>query len=106
MSDNRKKTEFKTVKRIVSWLKIPDLNTQRCYFEITYVLDKGELINDVRKKYHETVVCHDWEKIERKEETLQRSRDRLIRDLEQKIRATGAIPLNAKLVAQKLLKER
>ena len=103
MSDNRRALEYKTLKRVVSWREMPDFNTENIVFNITYILDSGELINDVNKKYYETVICRNLKCAEKKEKTLRRSRDRLIRDLEQKIRATGATRFNAKKTARNLL---
>ena len=95
--------EPKSVKRIVCWRAMPILNTEMITYKITYILDSGNLINDVRKKYTDLVSCKTLADSERKEAFMERSRKKLIRDLEQKIRATGANELNAEIMARKLL---
>ena len=111
MPDKRsenKKTK-KPVKRIVdfhmlSWAGFE--NPFPIVFSVTYILDSGNLIENVRLKYTETVKCYSWDAVDTKEKYLMRSKKRLRNSLEQKIRATGATEANVKICSRRLLNSR
>lgn len=107
-SENKK--DKKPVKRIVDFRILPqDVHRNHkstITFRVTYIFDKGNLIEDMRKKYTETVTCKDWDAADIKERYLLSSRARLCADLERKIRAIGATDANVQFCVKQLLKSR
>ena len=106
-SENKKNK--KPVKRIVdfhmlSWFDFK--NPFPIVFSVTYILNSGNLIENVRLKYTETVKCYSWDAVDTKEKYLMRSIERLRKDLEKAIRATGATEANVKICSRRLLNSR
>ena len=99
----------KPVKRIVNFSilpKAPFAKRLPTVFSVTYILDSGNLLENIRLKYTETVKCYNLDAVDTKEKYLMRSIERLHKDLEKAIRATGATEANVKAVLDQLLKSR
>ena len=109
MSDKRKenKNPPKKIKRVVDYCQTPPFFDEgKSYFKVIYIIDSGNLINDVRMKYTETVVFNSFEDEEKNVLKFAQSRRLLKEKLESQIMATGANRLNAEFCAKKLLKSR
>ena len=109
MSDKRKenKNPPRKVKRIVDYCQTsPFFDGEKSYFKVIYIIDSGNLINDVRMKYTEIVVFNNSEDEEKKIRNFAQSRQLLKKKLESQIIATGANKLNAEICVRKLLKSR
>lgn len=111
MSDKRsenKKTK-KPVKRIVNFSILPKAPFAKglpTVFLVTYILDSGNLLENVRLKHTETVKCYSLDAVDTKEKYLMCSIERLRKDLEKAIRATGATEANVKICSRRLLNSR
>ena len=77
----------------------------RYYLEVTYIIDHGNLIQDVHKKYTEIICFKDFDAREQRVAKCQESKKRVQKMLETQIRSTGANQLNAELCARKLLQK-
>ena len=73
-------------------------------FEITYIIDSGNLIQDVQHKYTEIKHYDDWGMANAEMECIAKSREKIQHRLEFQIRKTGATAYNAKITAEKLLR--
>ena len=72
-------------------------------FEITYIMDCGNLIQDVQQKHTEIVRYKDWNKAAIARQKIEKSFAKVQHNLEFQLRRTGATAYTAKMTAQKLL---
>lgn len=110
MADNRKNPKYhKEKKRVVDWCEVPSTlypDPEKFYTKVTYIIDRGNLINDVRKKYTEIRYCNSVEVLEKKHKQYRNSRAKVKRDLESAIRLTGGGESNVEYWAKLLLRSR
>lgn len=72
-------------------------------FEITYIIDYGNLIQDVQQKHTEIVRYKDWNKADAARQRVGKSFAKVQRNLEFQLRRNGATEYTAKMTAKKLL---
>lgn len=72
-------------------------------FEITYIIDYGNLIQDVQQKHTEIVRYKDWDKADAARQRVGKSFAKVQSNLEFQLRRNGATDYTAKMTAKKLL---
>ena len=111
MPNKRYKTnKIKNQKRVIDWMVLPvshvfDYTKTLYNIHVIYIIDRGNLINDVRKKYDELISVTD-KPLDTYTNKYAKSRQKIKHDLESQIRATGANEMNAEICAKKLMQER
>lgn len=112
MADNRKNNKKqKNIKRFIFARPIDSYGFDdkgRLYMQMIYVLDTGNLISDVQKKLQTKTICihnYNYEYEDKIYKRCIRARNKLQKDLEFQICATGAIQYNAEIIAKKLMKK-
>lgn len=107
MSDNRKNPKYhKEQKRVIDWHEVLGANPEKFYAQVTYIIDRGNLIEDIRKKDKEYRCYNSLEVMERRFEQYRNSRAKVKKDLESAIRRTGAGESNAEYFAKLLFNSR
>lgn len=111
MADKRtKKTKkpIKPVKRVINWEcynPYTKLGQDICSLRVTYIIDTGNLIQDVQVKYVEFVGEFNAEQKAAKIQKYAKSKENVQRRLKNLIYATGANRYTAEKTAHKLLTE-
>ncbi len=111
MADKRtKKTKkpIKPVKRVINWEcynPYTKLGQDICSLRVTYIIDTGNLIQDVQVKHTEIVGEVTTEQKEAKIQKYAKSKENVQRRLTNLIYATGANRYAAEKTAHKLLTE-
>lgn len=104
---NQKKPK-KPIKRVISWEcynPYTKLGQEICSLRVTYIIDKGDLIQDVQVKYTEIIGECTAQQKEKKIQKYAKSKYSVQRRLENLIYATGANRYAAEKTAKKLLVE-
>lgn len=110
MSNNEKKQPKKprNIKRVINYRITPDFMCTpvpgKTYLTVTYIMDRGNLIQDIQKQTSE-IICVKDDMLQAKKTRYAQSKQKIQHDLEMQIYATGANRFNAEITAKKLFEQ-
>lgn len=106
MPNQKQKKPKKPTKRVINFgmcSYVDPCSSDKCQMLVQYIIDRGNLIQDVKTRYNEIVYFNNKETAEKYEQRYKKSKSKIRHDLEYQICATGATAYNAELTANKLL---
>jgi hypothetical protein len=102
------KKQSNPIKRVISYHIAPGFMCAvvpgKTYFATKYILDHGNLIQDIQRQFSE-IICVNDSQVQSKKIEFAQSAVQIRRDLEYQISATGASRFNAESTAKKLLEQ-
>lgn len=100
---NKKTKKVKNIKRVVGFSGPVLYTPNSIKLCVKYIIDHGNLINDIQAVHTEYVSFPDYDAIDAQRQKYIQSKLKVKHDLEFQIYATGATRYNAEITAKKLM---